>query len=52
MRTFIGIFIQTVASVGVGAATYIGIGTFFEFDEVAIVHRYLQRLKNVWLKLR
>lgn len=45
MRTFFGIFTQTVGSVIAGGAIYIAIALYFKFDEVVIIREYLHKAK-------
>ncbi len=47
MRTFIGIFTQSVASVIAGVAIYFAIAWYFKFDEVVIIQQYLQKAKKL-----
>ncbi|EKD79502.1 MAG: integral membrane protein MviN [uncultured bacterium] len=46
MHTFIGIFIQTAASVAAGGLVYLGIAYYFNFPELQIVKQQLAKLRT------
>lgn len=46
MRTFIGILIQTVASLGAGGIVYLGAAYYFNFPELQIVKQQLAKLRK------
>lgn len=47
MRTFIGILIQTVASIMTGGIVYLGIAYYFQFPELQIVKQQLAKLRTL-----
>lgn len=47
MRTFVGIFTQTLGSLLAGGAIYIVIALYFRFDEVIIIREYLHKAKLI-----
>lgn len=46
MRTFVGIFIQTITSLGAGGIVYLGIAYYFSFPELQIVQQQLAKLRK------
>ena len=46
MHTFIGIFTQTIISLGAGGVVYLGIAYYFNFPELQIVKHQLAKLRT------
>lgn len=48
MRTFVGIFIQTVVSMIGGALTYFFVSAVGKFDEVSIIREYVRKVLKIF----